>query len=246
MFLRIDNKRLDKRKLFVPILLGCSLLAGSGVSSLAQASPDNDSARPKGYSLHPLQGETTLIAQGAFEGPGGLAGPGGFGECPPPGPGAQGMPPPPHGAGGLGGPGMLPPPPGGGFGGPGGLPPGPPPLAMMLPLGLVDLTDAQVDKLAEIKESTMDKVEPLMVEMHSLERQLRNGLMQPDLNVAELNKVQSQISAQRAKIDGIFSSSAIASAQVLTAEQRQSIKQKITRRQVQPMVPGKHMIMDKK
>lgn len=106
---------------------------------------------------------------------------GGFWDCPLPGPGGQGMPPPPHGAGGHGGPGMPPPPPGVGFGGPGGHPPGPPPIAMMLPLDAVDLTDSQVEKLAAIKESTMDKVEPLMVQMHSLERQFRNGLMQPEL-----------------------------------------------------------------
>lgn len=246
MFLGLHIKRADMRKAFVPILLGCSLISGAWASSYAQVAPDGQTARPKGYSLHPLQGETTLLAQGAAEGPGGQAGPGAFGECPLPGPGAQGMPPPPHGAGGHGGPGMPPPPPGGGFGGPGGHPPGPPPIAMMLPLDAVDLTDSQVDKLAALKESTMDKVEPLMVQMHSLERQLRNGLMQPELNIAELNKVQSQMSAQREKIDAIFTANTIASAQVLTAEQRQLIRQKMTRRQVQPMAFGRRMNVDKK
>lgn len=246
MFLGLDSKRFDKRKSFVPILLGCSLISGTWISSYAQESTDSQSVRPRGYSVHPLQGQTTLLAQGASEGPGGQAGPGGFGECPLPGPGGRGMPPPPHGAGGHGGPGMPPPPPGGGFGGPGGHPPGPPPSAMMLPLDSVDLTDSQVDKLAALRESTMDKVEPLMVQIHSLERQFRNGLMQPELNIADLNKVQSQLSAQRDKIDAIFSGSSIASAQVLTAEQRLSIKQKLTRRQVQPMAFGRRMVVDKK
>lgn len=196
-------------------------------------------------SLVPILLGCSLIS-GAWVSSHAQAGPGGFGECPPPGPGVQGMPLPPHVAGGHGGPGMPPPPPGGGFGGLGGPPPGPPPIAMMLPLDAVDLTDAQVDKLAAIKESTMDKVEPLMVQMHSLERQFRNGLMQPELDIADLNKVQSQISAQREKIDAIFTGSTIASAQVLTAEQRQSIKQKMTRRQVQPMAFGRRMNVDKK
>ncbi|MBP6592410.1 MAG: periplasmic heavy metal sensor [Candidatus Obscuribacter sp.] len=246
MFLGLHIKRADRRKSLVPILLGCSLISGAWVSSHAQVAPDSQAGRPKSYSVHPLQGNTTLLAQGASEGPGGQAGPGGFWDCPLPGPGGQGMPPPPHGAGGHGGPGMPPPPPGVGFGGPGGHPPGPPPIAMMLPLDAVDLTDSQVEKLAAIKESTMDKVEPLMVQMHSLERQFRNGLMQPELNIADLNKVQSQMSAQREKIDAIFTGSTIASAQVLTAEQRQSIKQKMTRRQVQPMAFGRRMMVDKK
>ena len=144
-------------------------------------------------------------------------------------PGGPGMFPPPPG---MGGPGMLPTPPG--IGGP-----------MMLPLGELDLSDDQVERLAGLKATTSDKAGLVIVQLHSLEHEFRAALVQSELNTDRLTKLQGQLSAQKQKLDTIFSDSLIASAQVLTPSQRNMIKQKLSRAELGPMVPKKTVPAEK-
>ncbi|MBS1989743.1 MAG: periplasmic heavy metal sensor [Cyanobacteria bacterium SZAS LIN-3] len=164
--------------------------------------------------------------------------PGGPGPGGPCGPG-------PGGPGGM--PGMMPPPPPfammHGFGpGPGGMGPGP----MMLPLHDLDLSDEQVEKLAAIKSSTADKAGPIMLKLHSAEREYRLALVQPEINRDQVSKLQAQLATQKQALDAVFGEAALDSAQVLTVEQRKQLKQKMNRMELGPAVAGRKALQEKK
>ncbi|MBL8085252.1 MAG: periplasmic heavy metal sensor [Candidatus Obscuribacter sp.] len=151
---------------------------------------------------------------GQFGGPGGqFGGPGGqFG-----GPGGQ-----------FGGPGG----PGGQFGGPGGRGQsfahgrmGP----MGLPLAAVDLTDDQMEKLAKLRDDTTDKAAPIGIKLQTLEREFRSGLAQSELNQAELKRLSNEISAQKQAMDSLMRDNMLKTAELLTPEQRQAMKQSMNR-----------------
>ncbi len=151
---------------------------------------------------------------GPFGGPGGqFGGPGGqFG-----GPGGQ-----------FGGP-------GGPFGGPGG--PGgrgqsfsPGRMGPMgLPLAAVDLTDEQMEKLAKLRDDTTDKAAPIGIKLQTLEREFRSGLAQSELNQAELKRLSNEISAQKQAMDSLMRDNMLKTAELLTPEQRQAMKQSMNR-----------------
>ena len=107
------------------------------------------------------------------------------------------------------------------FGGPHG---GPPPPPMALPLMGVDLTDEQIDKLSELHTSFMERSEPTMLKLHSLEKQFRLALTSSSLNVEEVNGLRSKIAAEKVTFDAAIGGFAVAQAQVLTPEQRHKIK----------------------
>lgn len=140
------------------------------------------------------------------------------------GPGAQG-----GGPGGqFGGPGG----PGGQFGGPGGRGQsfahgrmGP----MGLPLAAVDLTDDQMEKLAKLRDDTTDKAAPIGIKLQTLEREFRSGLAQSELNQAELKRLSNEISAQKQAMDSLMRDNMLKTAELLTPEQRQAMKQSMNR-----------------
>lgn len=140
--------------------------------------------------------------------------------------------PPGHPPGGHHG---LPPglPPFGPMGGPAGAPPPPPPPMLSLPLMGVDLSDDQVEKLAQLQSSFMDQSAPAVFKLHSLESQFRTALGASNLNVDELNGLRTKIAAQKVLVDTAAGDFAIAQAQVLTAEQRHQIKLDMERMEVQ-------------
>jgi Spy/CpxP family protein refolding chaperone len=202
-------------------VVGFSLAFGSCLAGLAE---EFDSTHPNPDQLivdevasggsDPLQG--LLLSQG-FPPPGPF-GPGGPDSCGGPGGG--------FGPGGPGGPFM--------HGGP-GMPPPPPGMGpMMLPLGSVDLTDDQVEKLAAVRHATHEKVEPVMTKLHALERDFMSALTQPVLNADELSRLRVQISTQKQALDAHFTDSVIASAQILTAEQRKQIRLEMNRAELGP------------
>jgi Spy/CpxP family protein refolding chaperone len=152
-------------------------------------------------------------------------------------------------AGDCGGPGMPPPPFGGGPGGHGGPPPfGPPggpghgPMMIGLPLHDVDLTDDQVEKLAAIRSGAREKADPIMLKMHSLEHEFINALAQSSVNSDDVTRIRTQLSAQKQSLDAIFTDSAVASAQLLTPEQRKQIKLQMSRHELGPL---KHQVQAK-
>jgi hypothetical protein len=108
-------------------------------------------------------------------------------------------------------------------GGPPGLPGMPPPL-MALPLAGVDLSDEQIEKLAQLNTSFIDQNGPAIFKLHSLEEQFRLALSASNLNMDDLNGLRSKIAAQRVQVDTATGDFAIAQAQALTSEQRHQIK----------------------
>ncbi len=154
------------------------------------------------------------------------------------GPGAQGGGPggPFGGPGGqFGGPGGQFGGPGGPFGGPGG--PGgrgqsfsPGRMGPMgLPLAAVDLTDEQMEKLAKLRDDTTDKAAPIGIKLQTLEREFRSGLAQSELNQAELKRLSNEISAQKQAMDSLMRDNMLKTAELLTPEQRQAMKQSMNR-----------------
>ena len=154
------------------------------------------------------------------------------------GPGAQG-----GGPGGqFGGPGGQFGGPGGQFGGPGGPfggPGGPGGRGqsfspgrmgpMGLPLAAVDLTDEQMEKLAKLRDDTTDKAAPIGIKLQTLEREFRSGLAQSELNQAELKRLSNEISAQKQAMDSLMRDNMLKTAELLTPEQRQAMKQSMNR-----------------
>ncbi len=114
---------------------------------------------------------------------------------------------------GMGMPPMGPP------GGPGG----------MLPLGALDLTDDQMEKIGELRADIQDKSGPIMLKLQSLQREFRSGLAQANINTAELKRINGEISAQKQALDTLRSQEMISTAELLTKEQRQEMKQTMNR-----------------
>jgi hypothetical protein len=117
---------------------------------------------------------------------------------------------------------------------------------MMLPLGELDLSDDQVEKLAGLKATAMDKAGLVIIQMHSLEREFRTALVQSELNTDQLTKLQGQLSVQKQTLDAIFCNCLIASSQVLTSDQRRVVKQEIGRAELGPMVLKRRAAAEKK
>lgn len=155
----------------------------------------------------------------------------------PPGFAEMGMPPPPvmigpdgpggpRGAMGMGAGGpmtmgfaMMPP-----MGAPAGAGPG-----AALPLGMLDLSDDQMEKIGELRADIQDKSGPILIKLLSLQREFRSGLAQANINTAELKRINSEISAQKQALDSLRSQEMISTAELLTKEQRQEMKQTMNR-----------------
>src|SRR5262249_9820343 len=133
------------------------------------------------------------------------------------------------------GPEMAPPPPP--FGpGPGSIfnlgmagPPGPP--GPPFPMGMqgppiaaappdVELTDEQIEKLSLLKGDFMDKFAPVQIKLHSLERDFRIALSQPEIDTSKVSTIRTQIKQQKEIADSLFTESQISAALVFTPEQR--------------------------
>jgi Spy/CpxP family protein refolding chaperone len=119
------------------------------------------------------------------------------------------------------------------------MPPGPPPFGFMdgpkgppgvllppmaLPLVGVDLSDEQIEKLAQLNTAFMEQTGPDIFKLHALEAQFRLALSVSSLNMDDLNSLRSKIAAQRVRVDAAAGDFAIAQAQSLTPEQRHQVK----------------------
>ncbi len=100
---------------------------------------------------------------------------------------------------------------------------------MGLPLAAVDLTDEQMEKLAKLRDDTTDKAAPIGIKLQTLEREFRSGLAQSELNQAELKRLSNEISAQKQAMDSLMRDNMLKTAELLTPEQRQAMKQSMNR-----------------
>jgi len=145
------------------------------------------------------------------------------------------------------GPGPGGPPP---FGGPGPhmgmFPPPPPGGPLMFAIGELDLSDDQLEKIDSIKNNTHEKVDPIMLKLHVIERDFHTALTQPAINIDAVSKLQAEMSAQKQLMESIFSDNIVAIAQILTPEQRKQLRQKQVREGMGPLGAKITPVNDKK
>lgn len=132
------------------------------------------------------------------------------------------------------------------------LPPGPPPGAflsggpmaisirhgapLMMPLPPdVELTDTQIEQLAQIKRDTEAKASPIEAKISTLERSRSLALNEENLNPGEISKQSAEINEQKQLLDGILTHARIQMAQALTTEQRHKMKLFAERRELGPL-----------
>ena len=87
------------------------------------------------------------------------------------------------------------------------------------------LTDEQYEKLYSLKNAMMDKMGPKMVEMFSLERQLRDVLTSADIDSKKANELKNKIAALKTDMSTIGLENRIAFMETLTADQRKDLRQ---------------------
>lgn len=115
---------------------------------------------------------------------------------------------------------------GGGMGGPMGGPMG---GGMGLPLAELDLTDAQMEKISALRSQTQDQTAPMHLKLQSLERDFRSALVGSRLDQGELKRLRGEIAAQKQALDESMRESMVKTAEILTPEQRQSLKSSMNR-----------------
>ncbi len=123
----------------------------------------------------------------------------------------------------------------GGPGGPGGG--GGCPAMRGLFSGEHALTDDQYEKLYSLKNSMLDKVGPKMVELHSLERQLKDAITRADIDSKKAADLKGKITSLKSDLSSIKIDNQIAFMEILTADQRKDMRQ--------AMVKGPLMMMGK-
>lgn len=102
------------------------------------------------------------------------------------------------------------------------------------PLSGVDLTDDQIDKLSAQERAHIDKVEPVLLKLHSLEREFHSLLNRSD-DAVELKKLANQIAAQKQTLALLECDDMIATAQILTPEQRRKAQLRMERSELIPL-----------
>lgn len=100
---------------------------------------------------------------------------------------------------------------------------------MMLPLQALDLTDEQMEKIGELRAESAEKAGTIMIKLQSLQREFRSGLAQANLNTIELKRISSEIQTQKQALDNLMTEQMITTAQLLTAKQRQEMRQSMNR-----------------
>ncbi|MDR3615029.1 MAG: hypothetical protein P4L53_15825 [Candidatus Obscuribacterales bacterium] len=130
-----------------------------------------------------------------------------------------------------------------------GAPVGPPPplpwrgpegpqMILPFPPG-VELRDDQIEKIARLKSTFMDKSDSVAARLRILVRNYRQSLLNSQLNTNELNKVHSEISDQKRALDDLLNQYMIEVHSVLTPNQRQEARLQMVRMQLgQVTKPG--------
>jgi len=108
------------------------------------------------------------------------------------------------------------------------------PLMMPLPPD-VELSDTQVEQLAQVKRDTESKTSPIEAKLSSLEHARSLALDEENLNQSDILKQSAEINEQKQLLDGILTHARIQMAQVLTAEQRHKMKLFAERRELGPL-----------
>jgi len=98
------------------------------------------------------------------------------------------------------------------------------------------LTDDQCEKLYSLHNQFLDSQGPKMAKLGALHRQLKDSLASADFNAKRSADLGAQINALKSEIDAAKMDRLIASAQVLTSDQRRALHEHMIRHAA--MLPG--------
>lgn len=102
------------------------------------------------------------------------------------------------------------------------------------------LTDDQFEKLYALKNDMMDKMGPRMVEMFSLERQLKDVLTSANIDAKKAAALKDKITAAKADMANIGLEHRIAVMETLTAEQRKDLRSAMIKGSMRGFGGGHH------
>jgi Spy/CpxP family protein refolding chaperone len=88
----------------------------------------------------------------------------------------------------------------------------------------LDLTDAQRDALRDLQQSTRDQSAPLADELGTTRRALTRAILADERDDAAVQALAAKVAALDQQLAAIHLSSELARADVLTAEQRQTLR----------------------
>jgi len=130
----------------------------------------------------------------------------------------------------------------GGPGGPPGGPGGPRGHFMKMHQGPLSganaLTDDQFEKLYALRNTYMNAIGPKMPELGRLGRDLKEALLASDIDTNKVNGITSRMSALKGDIAAAKTARLVASAQVLTADQRKALRTAMVHHSAMSGLPG--------
>ncbi|HEX2011814.1 MAG TPA: Spy/CpxP family protein refolding chaperone [Roseateles sp.] len=106
-------------------------------------------------------------------------------------------------------------------------------------LDLVDASDAQRAQIKQIMKSAADELKPQRESLRQLHQQGRKLLAAPSIDAAAVEAVRQQAQALHEQVSKRMSQALIASANVLTPEQRVKLAERMAKREARRAEHGK-------
>lgn len=116
-------------------------------------------------------------------------------------------------------------------------------LMMLKSLTDTAFSDDQLEKMYQIKTEFQDKVGTRMVEVMTMERNLRDLLTQPEFDKGKAQSIQSKINAAKADLANYKLDERMSLLAVLTPEQRKEVRRNYVKRMDFGMGGGGHHFM---
>lgn len=99
----------------------------------------------------------------------------------------------------------------------------------------IELSDEQLEQIAEMKRSFLDKCSPIELKIHSLERETTRALLEANVNAEHIGQIRKQVSAEKQALDDSTTDQLIRVAKILTPEQRRKVNLAIAKREILPL-----------
>ena len=95
--------------------------------------------------------------------------------------------------------------------------------------GALAITDDQAEKLHKLHSDYLDDIGPKDLELHKLQRHMKDALMNPDLDSSKVKSMGDQIASLKADLSKMKTDHILACANVLTADQRKAVRMAVIR-----------------
>jgi len=96
----------------------------------------------------------------------------------------------------------------------------------------IDLSDDQVEKIMELRQQSFAKIAHARIDMGDLRRRLMKELGAEKIDRSKISALTQQIKDQRSILTDLMVEKLTAHAEILTAEQRKSIRMKMMKRRL--------------